>query len=92
MEGEVLTSFDVTTLFTSIPGNEVEEMVINRPNNDPIWQKRTQNTPTKFRGQLKMVIDTTCIKYNGKIYEQTYGMIMGPPLSSVLSNLCLHPA
>lgn len=37
-----------------------------------------------------MVIKTTYFQFNGKIYEQTYGMSMGSPLSPVLSNLFME--
>lgn len=37
-----------------------------------------------------MTIDTTYFHYQSKIYEQSYGMSMGSPLSPVLSNLFME--
>ena len=89
-EGEILTSFDVTALFTSVPGDEVVTMAIQRAKIDPTWNTRTKMTPEEFGDLLTMVIKTTYFKYNGNIYEQTFGMSMGSPLSPVLSNLFME--
>ena len=41
IEGDILTSFDVTALFTSVPGKEVVEITVKRANKDPTWYNRT---------------------------------------------------
>ncbi len=85
-----LTSFDVTALFTSVPGDEVVQMAIERAKKDDTWSDRTLMSPEEFGDLLSMVIQTTYFQYNGKIYEQTFGMSMGSPLSPVLSNLFME--
>ena len=47
-------------------------------------------TPEEFGDLLAMVVETTYFRFNGKIYEQTYRMAMGSPLSPVLSNLFME--
>ena len=47
-------------------------------------------TPQEFGDLLKMVIETTNFRFQGKIYEQTFGMSMGSPLSPGLSNLFME--
>ena len=89
-DGEVLTSFDVTALFTSVPGKEVVQMAVERAKEDNNWSERTKMTPDEFGELLQMTIDTTYFRYQNKIYEQSYGMSMGSPLSPVLSNLFME--
>ena len=47
-EGEVINSFDITALFTSVLGNEVVQMVIESTTSDPTWNERTLLTPEEF--------------------------------------------
>ena len=85
-EGEVITSFDITALFTSVLGNKVTQMAIERATSDPTWNERTILIPKEF-GDL---VETTYFRFQGKIYEQTFGMSMGSPLSPGLSNLFME--
>ena len=39
---------------------------------------------------LKMTVETTYFTYQGKVYEQVYGMAMGSPLSPILANLFME--
>ena len=86
-EGEVLTSFNVTALFTSVHGKEVVEMVVKRAKKTPTWCKRTVMPFEKFGELLLNVVETTYFRFQGKIFEQMCGMFMGSPLSLGLSNL-----
>ena len=49
-------------------------------------------TPEEFGDVLQMVhvVDTTYFRFNGRIYEKTYGMAMGSPLSPVLATLFME--
>ena len=95
-EGEVLTPFDVTALFTSMPGKDVVEMAILHAERDPIWSNMTLMTPEEFGDRLQMAVDMTYFMFNGRIYEQTSGMAMGSPfcpfsLTSSWKNLRRKP-
>ena len=85
-EGEVITFFNVTALFTSVPG----KMAIQRAKSDPTWKERILVAPKEFGDLLKMVVETTYFRFQGKIYEQTFGMPMGSPLSFCLLNLFME--
>ena len=45
------------------------------------------NTPVEL---LKMVVEMTYFRFQGKIYKQMYGMSMGLPICSDLSNLFME--
>ena len=89
-EGEVITSFDVNALFTSLPSKEVVQMAILRAKEDPTWNERTLMTPVELGDLLKMVVETTYLRFQGKICEQTFSMSMCSPLSPSLSNLFME--
>ena len=71
-------------LFTSVPGKEVVQMAIQLAKRDPTWLDRMLMTPEEFDDLLQKVVDTTFFRFNGRIYEDTYGMAMGhhPPFSN----------
>ena len=63
-ESEVITSFDVTALFTSVLGIEVvQQMAIERATNGPTWNERTLLTPEEFGDLLTMVVETTYFRF-----------------------------
>ena len=64
-EGEVLTLFDVTILFTSVPGKEVVKMAIQCAERDPTWLNMMLITPEEFGDLLQMVVNTTYFRFNG---------------------------
>ena len=51
-DGEVLTSFEVSALFTSMPEKEVVQMAINRAREHLTWFTRTQMTPDQEFGDI----------------------------------------
>ena len=61
-EGEVLTSYDVTALCTSVPGKEMVEKAVKRANKDPTWYNRTLMTLEEFGELLLMVVETTYLR------------------------------
>ena len=89
-EGEILTSFDVIALFTSLPGKEVVQMAIQQAKRDPMSSNGMLMTAEEFGDLLHMVVDTTYFRFNGRIYKQTYGMARGLPLPPVLANLFME--
>ena len=76
-EGEVITSCNVTALFTNVPCKEEVQMAIQRAKEDPTWNERTLTAPEEFGDLLKMVVETTYFRFQGKIYGQTLSMSMG---------------
>ena len=64
----------------SLPVYQVQ-MATQRVEGDPIWKERTFMTSKEFVDLLKMVVEITYFRFQGIIYEQTFGMSMGSPLS-----------
>ena len=79
-----LTSFNVVSLYTNIPLNEtidlaVDVIIKNEPN---------LNISRKELSQLfRFATAETHFLFEGKIYDQIDGVVMGSPLAPVLANL-----
>jgi len=83
---EILMSLDVTSLFTNIPKELVMRGIRSRWND---IKKATKMSETQFLNAIELVLSSTCFKFDGKFYEQTYGSPMGSPLSPILADIIM---
>ena len=84
-EDHELISFDVVSLFTSVPLDYTIELIL-----DKIYKEKLIKTKLK-RGEMKKLLQI-CTKemhfsFNGVIYRQVNGVAMGSPLGPVLANV-----
>ena len=84
-EDHELISFDVVSLFTSVPLDFTIELIL-----DKIYKKKLIKTKLK-REEMKKLLQI-CTKemhfsFNGVIYRQINGVAMGSPLGPVLANV-----
>ena len=84
-QGYTITSFDVTSLFTNVPLEHTIEIILRK-----IYQEKLVKTKLK-RHEMKKLLDL-CTKelhfsFNGKIYKQIDGVVMGNPLGPVIANI-----
>ena len=84
---EVMISFDVQALFTNVPIEGAVQAASQRLNNDPSLPDRTKLTPTQITDLLNFVLKSTYFKYNGLLYEQQEGALMGSPVSTIIADL-----
>ena len=86
-EGYRYVSFNVTSLFTSIPLNRTIKIILKR-----VYEERLVKTNLK-KNTLKKLIKDSCSKtafmFNGKIYKQIDGVSMGSSLRPVLANVIM---
>ena len=80
-----LVSFDVTSLFTKVPVDDLLGYLAGVLDN--------YNLPLPTNNVIQMIC--LCIKnckfsFNGKFYQQVFGMSMGNPLSPLLSNIYME--
>ena len=80
-----LVSFDVVSLFTSVPLDFTIKLIL-----DKIYKDKLIETKLK-RDEMKQLLET-CTKemhfsYNGTIYRQIDGVSMGSPLGPVIANI-----
>jgi hypothetical protein len=75
--GYMLISFDVVSLFTKLPLNEVIQVANEVA--DPETTKLAE-----------VCLRSTFFSFEGEFYEQTSGVAMGSPLSPIVANLFME--
>ena len=86
-EGYRFVSFDVESLFTSVPLNRTLAIIEKR-----VYTEKQINTKLS-KHELKKLIKDTCtstpFSFNGTIYEQIDGVSMGCSLGPLLANIIM---
>jgi len=87
--GDILVSYDVTSLFTNVPLNETIQILADKAFNYD-WFNKTHELNLS-RDQLIDLLNATSknqlFQFNGNLYEQTDGVAMGSPLGPLLANV-----
>ena len=87
---EIMVSFDVVSLFTSIPTALVLQVTKNRLECDLTISERTNLSVDNIMKLLEMVLDNNYFVFNGAFYKQIFGCPMGSPGSAILANLVME--
>ena len=82
---EVLCSFDIRSLFTCVPVDEVIDICSNALFKD--GQNTSKLDETNFRELMKMATTSVEFLFNGEVYRQSDGIAMGSPLGPTLANI-----
>lgn len=87
--GDILVSYDVSSLFTNVPLDKTIEILANRAftNN---WFNTTYDlnlTRSDLVDLLSAATKGRLFQFNGALYEQTDGVAMGSPLGPLLANV-----
>ena len=84
--GEVMTSFDVKALFTSVPVDPSIHIVQHKLSQDPTLHQRTNMSIQNIATCLDFCLKNTYFLFQGKFYEQAHGAAMGSPISPLISH------
>ena len=87
---ELLVSYDVTALFTSIPVQESVDIIRRRLENDNTLQQRTTLSVDHICELLDCCLTTTYFTFEGQFYQQKEGAAMGSPVSPIVANLFME--
>ena len=82
--GEVMASFDVSSLFTKIPVKETIEICVEA------WNGNNGLTKRALKGLLEFCTQNVRFLFNDEWYEQVDGVAMGSPLAPTLASLFLQ--
>ena len=88
--GEVITDFDVKTLFTSVPVAPSVQIVKQMLQQDPTLPQRTSMSIQQITTILEFCLTNTYFLFQGKYYKQVQGAAMGSPISPVIANLLME--
>ena len=88
--GEVIPSFGVKALFTSVPVATSIQIVKQILQQDPTLPQRTNMSIQQITTLLECCFTNTDFLFQGKYYEQVQGAAMGSPISSLIANLFME--
>ncbi|XP_072028434.1 uncharacterized protein [Amphiura filiformis] len=89
-DDEIITSYDVTALFTCIPPTEAIKITRQCLEEDSNLANRTTWTIDHIIEAEQLCLDTTYFSNNGQFYRQLYGCSMGNPISPIIANLVME--
>ena len=85
-----LVSFDVKSLFTSIPLDLAIDSISIAIDNDPDIASRTRLNKDQILQLCQICFNANIFQYNQKLYKQIKGTPMGSPMSVVLAELTMQ--
>ena len=80
-------SFDIKSLFTNVPVQEVLGVIHRKLLADESLGKRTALSADQVTHLLHICLQTTYFLYKGEYYQQKDGAAMGSPVSPVVTNI-----
>ena len=90
LPGKCLSSYDVTTLFTSVPIDSALGMIKDLLEKDNILKERTVLLFKDIILLLEFCLKNTYSSFQGQFYEKVEGVVMGSPVSSIVASLCIE--
>ena len=82
-----MVSFDVKSLYTNIPITDALLVIKDLLNNDTTLQDRTNLLPDQILEPLEFLLRTTFFIFNEEFHQQTDGVAMGGPVSSIVAEI-----
>ena len=89
-DDETLLSFDVKSLFTSIPVNEAIQICEQSLRKDITLSERTTMDVDTITCLLRFCLTNTAFQYDNKHYRQKDGVAMGSPASMAIADTFLQ--
>ena len=87
---EVMMSFDVKALFTSVTIEPALQIIEKLLKEDHSLQNRTTMSIQHIMDLLRLCLRSTYFSFRGKFYEQVEGAAMGSPISPIVANLYME--
>ena len=88
--GEIITSYDVKALFTSVPVQPAIQIVKQRLHRTPHSPQRTSMSIAQITSLLEFCLTQTYFLFQGKYYQQAQGAAMGSPISPLIANIFME--
>ena len=86
-EGECITSYNVTALFTLVPVSSSLEIIKNNLEQNTDLPYRSKMTADKTIELLGFCLNNTYFLFQEVFYEQTKGAAIGSPVSPIMANI-----
>ena len=89
-EEDCMMSFDVKSLFTSIPIQPTLTIIKKLLEEDTSLHQRTSMAVKHINWLLELCLTNTYFSFQGKLYEQKDGAAMGSPISPIAANIFME--
>ena len=89
-EDEVLCSYDVSALFTSVPVDKALIIIKERLEEDKTMADRTNLSPSDIISLLELCLKCTYFVFRGELYLQDHGAAMWSPVSPIVCNIYME--
>ena len=89
-DDEIMVSFDVISLFTSIPINLSLQVVKLKLQDDHLLPDRTDISVCNIMKLLEFVLHNSFFTYKEQHYQQISGCAMGSPISATIADLVME--
>ena len=86
-EDEILVSFDVKSLFTSVPVTDAINTIKDIITSDDEFEDRYKISTSTLIEMIRISLASTSFQFRSEHYELTDGLAMGSPLSPAVANL-----
>ena len=87
---EVMASYDVKALFTSVPMDPSIQIVKQKLQQDPTLPNRTNMSIPHIVTLLEFFLKNTYFLFQGKYYKQVHGAALGSPISPLIAKLFME--
>ena len=87
---EELVSYDVISLFPSVPIKEVSEIIQEKLTSETLLHERCVLSPQEIMTLLHLVLNNSTVKFDGQFYKQLDGTPMGSNISCVVADIMLE--
>ena len=88
--GEIMVSFDVTSLYTNLPVINRSSIIKDYINNDDHCTKKTAIPQNKFLDLVNLVLTNIWYTLNYQFYKEPDGVVMGGTASSKTAEIYMH--
>ena len=88
--GECLRSYNVSTLFTSVPIDPALKIIKDLLEKDPTLKDRTVMGIDDIILLLQFCLKNTYFSFQGQFFEQVEGAAMGSPVNPIVANLYME--
>ena len=86
-DDETFLSFDVTSLYTSVPISESVNIIEKLLDNDTTLESRTPLSPSDITQGIELCLRSTYFTFKRILYKQTDGVAMGSPIAPIVANI-----
>lgn len=86
-DDEILVSFDVKSLYTSVPVKQALDSVEKLLSSDQSWANQSPMPVSSIVQLLKLCLEDTSFKFRNQFYRMTDGLAMGSPVSPIVANI-----